>query len=188
MRLSMPTSNATPRRMQLHRIATSLTYVVSAVALAGCSVRGEPVITAADGKISSGQTIRILPADEGQGDRLAFQGALATAFANAGYRTTDAGAIVAEFALSSIEADAALYFSEAGANAPAPTPVVVSRRARIVDGCKAQRTRAKLVAFSLDTGNLIASSEAEAISCADDDPPYSELASLLVAQVIEAKN
>ena len=161
---------------------------VMAIALAGCSVRGEPVLTGGEGTITSGETVRLLVPDDAQGDRMAFHRALGNAFDNAGYAQAEDGAIVVDFALSEIEADAALYFSEAGSDAPPPVLVVGVRRSRIIDGCTAVRTRAKLAAFARDGGNLVASSEAEAIACEDEAAPYAELAKMLVNRISAERN
>lgn len=165
------------------RGSTRLFLPAMAIALAGCSVRGEPVLTGGEGTITSGETVRLLIPDDAQDDRIAFHRALGHAFDNAGYVQAEDGSIVVDFALSEIEADAALYFSEAGSDAPPPTPVVVVRRSRIIDGCTAVRTRAKLAAFARDGGKMVASSQAEAIACEDEEASYADLAKMLVNRI-----
>lgn len=163
--------------------APCLTALLAIFLTSGCAVRDEATIKASTGALPASGTIDLVLPDETQADRLAFHAALTKAFFGSGRAIARDGQIIADFALSKIEADEELYFSEAGSEAPATTPIVDARRGSILDKCSAIRMRAKLVAYERNTGNLIASSEAEAIGCDDEDTPFAALAALLVEQV-----
>ena len=146
-------------------------------------MRDEPLPTASTGAVPPQSSIKLITPDEQQESLVSLKDALAIALGQAQYALSENGDIVVDFALSTTLAEDAIYYSEAGPEAPSPRPVVVVRDTSIFDECAAIRIRTKLVAYSRETGELIASREAEAISCDDDPPPYDDLAKLLVGQL-----
>lgn len=156
---------------------------LAALVLAGCSVREAPVITAKAGAVPARNTVVLMKPEASQTSLLALRNALSSELADSGYAISEDGRVIMDLALSTSKAQDAFYASEAGADAPDPTPIVVVREQRFLDACTAMRTRTKLVAYSRATGELIASREAEAIGCEGDAVPYTELARLLVSQL-----
>ncbi|NNF93191.1 MAG: hypothetical protein HKM91_01135 [Altererythrobacter sp.] len=166
----------------------TFTKLIAALVLIGaasaCSVQTEPVITASQGSAVRTVAVSLVPPDEEQTDRTALYDALALAFEADGISLSENAPFVAEFAMSSNNAEAAIYLAQAGTDNPEPEMIVDVRDRKFIDECKAARFRAQLVMFDRSSGSISSTATAESISCLGDVPPYDQIATLLVSRLV----
>jgi len=162
--------------------------VVPALALTtlmSCTVRSDPVVTSAPANPISITAISFVLEDDTPASRLALLSALKTQLVARGIDVDEGAPFVGDLALSNIAADVPLYASEAGQSQSEPEPIVEVREPRWIDACKAARTRATLAIFRVSDGALVNRSIAEAIVCADDEPPFAGLAKTLIDDILK---
>ncbi|WP_432201304.1 hypothetical protein ACRAQ7_03620 [Erythrobacter sp. W53] len=155
-----------------------------ALLLAGCAVQTPPEIRSSRGEAASFSSVHLVASDPANTQRSAFYEALKAELTAQGLTVSDTAPMVTDYALASSAADLELYASEAGKTEDPPEQIADARKPHWTDRCKAARTRATLSVFERATGTLRKSSIAHATGCADQAPPFDELAKLLVADVL----
>lgn len=177
-----PGRTGTPKRLVRAGLAAGM-----AVALASCASFDPPAITKSNGNASDLRTVEFVAANDETELRASFRSALAAAMTEHGYRLTEGGAAVADFAISVRPASVTLTGS--GEAAEVDTIRSEKRQHRsLFGGCKATRLRASLAMITRETGVLAYRGEAEVDGCEIDDEAVTGVARLLVEDMAKSIN
>ncbi|MEP5939244.1 MAG: hypothetical protein ABJ239_13040 [Erythrobacter sp.] len=114
-----------------------------------------------------------------------FRAALQAKLAASSISLSENAEWVADYSLSRIAADSALYEGEAGQGQAEPEPIVIVRAKSWKDNCEADRARASLAVYGRANGALVQRATAEAILCREDELPFDELANALVQNLVQ---
>ena len=161
-----------------------LSAPIIALLLASCTVRTEPTISSSSGTPPTISSVSIVPDGDSDSNRAKLRKALAAELAANTIAISGDENIVLDYSISRNSADAALLSSEAGQAKSDPEPIVIVREANWLDACPTVRIRAMLVLFERESGTVIKRSAAEAITCENDDVPYTEFAKVLVQDAL----
>jgi len=158
--------------------------MLAAFLLAGCAVQTPPEIRSSRGDAASLSAVQLVSGDPADTQRAAFYSALKAELTAQGITVSETAPMVTDYAIATSAADLELYASEAGKTEEPPERIADPRESHWTDRCKATRIRATLSVFERASGTLRKSSIAHATGCADQAPPFDELAKLLVADVL----
>ena len=152
--------------------------------LTACAVRTDPAITSSQGAPFKIEAISLIEADAAQSDRTELRDAIAHALIAKDVSVDEGAPFVGDLAVSVNDAEVSLLTAQSGLNGPAPTPVIDIRERSFADECKATRMRAQFAVFERSTNRISKMVVAEAIGCEGDALPISELAELLVTEIL----